>query len=123
LPGVPRPEYRWGGTPGTAIETPRAATVLPGRYHEARQHYQEAIRVTTEMRFRPELAVTQLQLAELLLEHYPDEKNEAIDHLDFARKEFPEMKMQPSLERASRQKEDTEGLKIRQESAFNILPE
>ena len=38
---------------------------------------------------------TRLQLAELLLEHYPNEKKEA---LDFAIKEFQEMKMKPSLE-------------------------
>ena len=50
------------------------AAALLGRYDEARKHYQEAIRVCTEMRFRPELALTRLQLAELLLEHYPDEK-------------------------------------------------
>jgi hypothetical protein len=57
------------------------------------------------MRFRPELALTRLQLAELLLEHYPDEKSEALGHLDFAINEFREMKMQPSLERALRHKE------------------
>jgi tetratricopeptide (TPR) repeat protein len=81
-----------------------AAAALLGRYDEARQHYQEAIRVCTEMRFRPELALARLQLAELLLERYPDEKKEALEHLDFAIKEFQEMKMQPSLERALRQK-------------------
>ena len=43
----------------------------------ARAHYQEALKVTTEMRFRPEIALTRLQLAELLPEHYPDEKTEA----------------------------------------------
>jgi len=57
------------------------------------------------MRFRPELALTRLQLAELLLEHYQDEKSEALEHLDFAINEFREMKMQPSLERALRHKE------------------
>ena len=57
------------------------------------------------MRFRPELALTRLQLAELLLEYYPNEKAEALEHLDFAIKEFREMKMQPSLERALRHKE------------------
>jgi serine/threonine protein kinase/tetratricopeptide (TPR) repeat protein len=81
-----------------------AAAALLGRNDEARKHYQEAIRVTTEMRFRPELALSRLQVAELLLERYPDEKAEAIEHLDFAIKEFREMKMQPSLERALRQK-------------------
>jgi ATP/maltotriose-dependent transcriptional regulator MalT len=81
------------------------AAVLLGRYDEARQHYQEAIRVCTEMRFRPELALTRLQLAELLLDHYPNEKKDALEQLDFAIKEFREMQMRPSLERALRRKD------------------
>jgi tetratricopeptide (TPR) repeat protein len=81
------------------------AAALLERYDEARQYYQEAIKVCTEMPFRPELALTRLQLAELLLEHYPDDKKEALEHLDFAIKEFREMKMQPSLERALRHKD------------------
>ena len=81
------------------------ASALLGRYDEARKYYQEAIKVCTEVKFRPEIALTRLQLAELLLEHYPDEKKEAVEHLDFAIKEFREMKMQPSLERALRHKE------------------
>ena len=82
-----------------------AAAAFLGKPDEARKYYQEAIKVCTEMKFRPELALTRLQLAELLLEHYPDEKREALEHLDFAIKEFQEMKMQPSLERALRHKE------------------
>jgi tetratricopeptide (TPR) repeat protein len=81
------------------------AAALLGRPDEARKHYQEAIKACTEMKFRPELALSHLQLAELLLEHYPDEKNEALEHLDFTIKEFQDMKMQPSLERALRHKE------------------
>jgi tetratricopeptide (TPR) repeat protein len=81
------------------------AAALLGRYDEARKYYIEAIKVCTEMPFRPELALSQLQLAELLLEHYPAEKKEALEHLDFAIKEFREMKMQPSLERALRHKD------------------
>ena len=81
------------------------AAALLDRYDEALQYYQDAIRVCTEMPFRPELALTRLQLAELLLEHYPDEKKEALEHLDFAINEFREMKMQPSLERALRHKD------------------
>jgi eukaryotic-like serine/threonine-protein kinase len=80
------------------------AAALLERYDEARKYYLEAIKVCTEMPFRPELALSKLQLAELLLEHYPEEKKEALEHLDFAIKEFTEMKMQPSLERALRQK-------------------
>ena len=81
-----------------------AAAILD-RYDEARTRYTEALKLATEIRFRPELALTRLQLAELLLEHYPDEKSEAIEHLDFAISEFREMKMQPSLERALRHKD------------------
>jgi hypothetical protein len=81
------------------------ACALLNRPEEARKHYREAINVCTEMKLRPELALTRLQLAELLLEHYPVEKKEALEHLDFAIKEFQEMKMQPSLERALRHKE------------------
>jgi tetratricopeptide (TPR) repeat protein len=82
-----------------------AAAAFLGRPDEARRYYQDAIKACTEIRFRPELALTRLQLAELLLEHYPDEKQEALEHLDFVIKEFQNMKMQPSLERALRHKE------------------
>lgn len=81
------------------------AEALLGRYEEAREHYREAINVCTDMRFRPEVALTRLQFAELLLEHYPKERAEALEHLDFAIKEFQDMKMQPWLERALRHKE------------------
>jgi tetratricopeptide (TPR) repeat protein len=76
------------------------AAALLGRFNEARQHYQKAIRICTEMRFRPELALTRFQLAELLLEHYPKERAEALEHLNSAISEFQEMKMEPSLKRA-----------------------
>ena len=81
------------------------AAALLERYDEARQQFQEAIKVCTEMKFRPELALSRLHFAELLLDHYPKEKKEALEHLDFVIKEFREMKMQPSLERALRRKD------------------
>jgi tetratricopeptide (TPR) repeat protein len=81
-----------------------AAAAFLGRHYEARKYYQKAIKDCTEMRFRPELALSRLQLAELLLDHYPKERAEALEHLDFAIKEFKDMKMQPSLERALRHK-------------------
>jgi len=52
------------------------------------------------VRFLAESALTRLELAELLLAHYPDEEAEAIDRLDFAIGELREMKMRPALERA-----------------------
>jgi len=81
-----------------------AAAAFLGRYDEARRYYQDAIKVCTEIKFRPELALTRLQLTELLLEHCPKERAEALEHLDFAITEFRDMKMQPSLERALRHK-------------------
>jgi hypothetical protein len=87
------------------------AAALLSRYEEARNHYQEAIRVCTEMRFRPELALTRLQLAELLLEHYTQEKSEAIVHLDFAIAEFREMKMQPIPGASIKAQGDSEAVK------------
>ncbi len=74
--------------------------MLLGRLEEARKYYAEAMKVTTGMPFRPERAVTRLQLAELLPEHYPAEEADAMEHLDSAIKEFREMNMRPSLERA-----------------------
>ena len=59
-----------------------------------------AVSVCTAMRVRPEVALTRLQLAELLPEHYPDERTEALEHLDFAISELCDMKTPPSLERA-----------------------
>ena len=79
-----------------------AAASLLCRHDEARAHYRTALDVCQEMRFRPELALTRLQLAELLLEHYPEERAEALEHLNTAIAEFRDMKMQPSLELALR---------------------
>ena len=45
------------------------------------------------------------QLAKLLPEHYPDERPEAMEHLDFAIGEFKDMKVQLSLERTLRKRE------------------
>ena len=78
------------------------AAALQGDHEQARRYYDLALEVAGKLRFRPEIALTRLQLAELLLEHYPDERAEALEHLDFAISEFREMKMQPSLERALR---------------------
>ena len=80
------------------------AARLLGEPEQARAYYQQAVEVCQKIRFRPEIALARLELAELLLEHYPDEKAEALEHLDFAIAEFREMKMQPSLERALKHK-------------------
>lgn len=76
------------------------AAAFLGKHEEARIHYQKAVTIATEMRFRPELGLTRFQLAQLYLGHYPEKRTEALEHLDFAIDEFREMSMQPSLERA-----------------------
>ena len=78
------------------------ANLLTGNAARAREAFATALQRSEAIRFRPEIALTRLDLAELLLEHYPDEREAAIEHLDFAIAEFGEMKMQPSLERALR---------------------
>ena len=103
------------------------AAVLLGEPEKARGYYRQALEVCTRARFRPELALTRLQLAELLLEEAgspqhsaisppPDPSEgqgkltadqlmaEGLEHLDFAITGFREMKMQPSLERALKHK-------------------
>lgn len=82
-----------------------AAAALLGQPDKARNYYHQALEACAKIGFRPEIALTRLQLAELLLEHYPDERAEAMEHLDFALGEFRDMKMQPSLERALRHRE------------------
>jgi tetratricopeptide (TPR) repeat protein len=94
-----------------------AAAALLGRPDEARRYYEEALKVTTEMPFRPELALTRLQIAELLLEHYPEEKAAAVERLDFAIKECREMKMQPSLERARKLADRMSGTELKSEGS------
>jgi len=76
------------------------AAAFLGRYDEARDYYRRAIKICKETGFRPELALTRLQLAELLLIQYPDEEKEALELLTSAVQDLDEMKMRPSLEHA-----------------------
>ena len=81
-----------------------AASALLGDPVQAEAYYQQAASLCGKIRFRPEIALTRLGLAELLLEHYPSRRAEAIAHLDFAIEEFRAMKMAPSLELALKHK-------------------
>jgi hypothetical protein len=76
------------------------AAVLMRRPDAARRYYEIGIDACERGAMRPELALTRAHLAELLLDHYPDEHDAAIEHLDFAIAELRDMKMQPALERA-----------------------
>lgn len=76
-----------------------AALVL-GRIKDGRGYYEACLAICEKIGHRPERAITRLSLAELLLDHYPDEHTAAIEHLDFAIAELRDMKMRPALERA-----------------------
>ena len=81
------------------------AAALLGNHDAARSHYERALELMRAVRHRPEIALTRLELAELLLDHYPEARAEALDHLDFAIGELRDMKMQPALERALSRRE------------------
>jgi len=111
------------GTLGTCVARHLgAASALRGDREEAMQYYEQALEVAGKIRFRPEIALARLGMAELLLG--PNDgggarvgphalpqgegkrsRDVALEHLDFAIAEFREMKMQPSLERALRHKD------------------
>jgi DNA-binding CsgD family transcriptional regulator len=77
------------------------AAVLVGDRTAARAYYAQALESAGKIRFRPELALTHLRLAELLLEEADDStRSDALAHLDTAIPELRDMKMQPALERA-----------------------
>jgi serine/threonine protein kinase/tetratricopeptide (TPR) repeat protein len=85
---------RWAGA--AAARSPSRAA--------ARDSYDHALDWATTIRYRPEIALTRLQIAELLLEGGQKEWDEAQMHLDAAIEEFRAMKMEPALERALRHK-------------------
>jgi DNA-binding CsgD family transcriptional regulator len=76
------------------------ASALLGDRTAARAYYLQALDVAGKIRFRPELAMTHLRLAELLLEGADDiARSEALTHLDTAIPELRDMKMRLGLER------------------------
>jgi tetratricopeptide (TPR) repeat protein len=81
-----------------------AAAALVGDRYTAHAAYQEALDWAQRIYFRPEVALTRLSLAELLLTGDTGEQGKALDHLDFAIEELRAMKMQPALERALQHK-------------------
>jgi DNA-binding CsgD family transcriptional regulator len=74
---------------------------LQGDFDGARAHYQLALAGSQRLGYRPEIALTQLDLAELVLDHFPAERHLALTHLDAAASEFSDMRMQPFLARAN----------------------
>jgi DNA-binding CsgD family transcriptional regulator len=76
------------------------AAAMLGQPDGAREFYREAMRSCARIRFRPELALIRLDLAELLSSHFPEEQSETLVHLNMATEELRAMDMQPGLDRA-----------------------
>ncbi len=79
-----------------------ASQELQGNHDSARSYYEVALAAAQEVRFRPETALIRLHLGELLVRHYPSQREAAFALLDLAIADLGAMGMQPSLERALR---------------------
>jgi DNA-binding CsgD family transcriptional regulator len=98
------------GTPEAVARSLGRAAALLGDRAAARAHLAQALAWAASLRFRPEIALTRLAIAELLLDErlargLPREEREggwaeALDHLEFAVAELRAMNMVPALERA-----------------------
>jgi DNA-binding CsgD family transcriptional regulator len=73
---------------------------LLGDFQASRDLYHEGITVAESIGHRPELALSRLELADLLLNSYPSERARAFEQLDLAIPEFESMEMKPALARA-----------------------
>jgi DNA-binding CsgD family transcriptional regulator len=96
--------YMGSGTSCIAHHLGDAAALL-GNRAAARDYYLQALESAGKIRFRPELALTHLRLAELLVED-DAARSEALDHLDIAIPELGDMHMRPWLERALALRDD-----------------
>jgi len=76
------------------------AAVLVGRRDQAMNYFEKALDICRQLRFRPELALTRLDVAELLSRQADTIPPEVLEHIDFAIAEFESMHMQPHLQRA-----------------------
>ncbi len=96
----------WPGPPLEMVQTQLllelliALLHLPARLPQT-DRFVQAVEAAGKIRFRPELALTHVRLAELLLEEADEAaRSEALAHLGTAIPELREMKMHPALQRA-----------------------
>jgi DNA-binding CsgD family transcriptional regulator len=77
-----------------------AADALLGRPRAARDRYETALTQTAGLGFRPEAALVHLELADLLLTDFPQDREAATSHLEHAIAELTALDMQPARHRA-----------------------
>jgi tetratricopeptide (TPR) repeat protein len=76
-----------------------AASALLGDRNRALEFCRQALQAAGKIGFRPEIALTHLQLAQLLLDgNDPQQRINAYTHLEFAIAELKDMRMRPGLE-------------------------
>jgi DNA-binding NarL/FixJ family response regulator len=97
LDPVAHVSYTIGGCVGRVLG---ASWAMRGDAARARAAFELAVSACQASHFRPELALARLDLAELLVAHYPQERAVAQEQLDIATAEFHAMDMQPALRRA-----------------------
>jgi hypothetical protein len=101
---VPRPSSR-RGSPSSKVGSDGARTYPVGKINKTRTHCQDALKVAASMRFRPEVALAGSSLPSCSWSTIPTRRPMPLSTWASLLSEFREMKMQPSLERASRHKE------------------
>jgi ATP/maltotriose-dependent transcriptional regulator MalT len=107
-----------------------AAAALLGDHAAARRYTEQALAVAGQVRNRPEVALSRLQLVELLLDDAASVRatpaspvrDEAVAHLDFVIPEIEAMGMRPALERAMRLRERAGGRRDEAASATGPVP-
>jgi hypothetical protein len=82
-----------GGLPSIA-RLIGAAALVRGDVANRRVYFELSVQRCQQIRFRPELALSRLALAEVLLDHFPREKSQALEHLRAAAAEFELLRMQ-----------------------------
>jgi ATP/maltotriose-dependent transcriptional regulator MalT len=96
-----------------------AAAAMIGDRAAARTYYEQALEIAGRLRFRPEIALTHLHLAELLHDGGTHERAQARAHLAAAIPELEAMAMQPALMKARRLQERLAGAKAARAPAAN----
>jgi class 3 adenylate cyclase/tetratricopeptide (TPR) repeat protein len=104
------PEFHCGLIATSVARQLGGAALLMGDPDSALGHFRTALKVAERIRNRPETALARLALAQTLFEHFPAERAEALEHLDFAARELQAMKMAPALEQAVRLKMKVQGI-------------
>jgi non-specific serine/threonine protein kinase len=97
------------------------ASALIGDFTAARRQYALSIERCQRIRYRPELALSRLDLAELMFDHFPDEHQVALEQLRSAVSELEAMHMQPALERARARHELGHAVGIHRETPANAV--